>query len=89
MAAKSVERTLFDGSTWRGGIPSERHLAIYIGNWRPISLLNVNFKILFKSLVNRLKNLMDKIIQNDQTWEIKGRTVFQNITVAQDAINFL
>jgi len=57
-----------------------------IRNWRPISLLNVDFKILAKCLANRLKKCIGKLVHPDQTCGIKGRTIFENIIVAQDAI---
>ena len=57
-----------------------------VKNWRPISLLNADFKILAKCLANRLKTCMDKIVHPDQTCGIKGRTIFENIIFAQDAI---
>lgn len=57
-----------------------------IKNWRPISLLNVDFKILSKCLANRLKKCMDTIVHQDQTCGIKGRTIFENIIFTQDAV---
>ncbi len=57
-----------------------------VKNWRPISLLNLDFKILAKCLANRLKKCMNKLVHPDQTCGIKGRTIFENIIVAQDAI---
>ncbi len=57
-----------------------------IKNWRPISLLNVDFKILSKCLANRLKICMDSIVHQDQTCGIKGRSIFENIIFTQDAV---
>ena len=35
-------------------------------NWRPISLLNVDYKIMSKTLSNRLDNYMDKLVPQEQ-----------------------
>ena len=57
-------------------------------NWRPISLLNTDYKIITKVLANRLKKKLDKIIHPDQTCGIKNRTIFENIIFTKDAIFF-
>ncbi|KAJ1106118.1 hypothetical protein NDU88_003521 [Pleurodeles waltl] len=41
-------------------------------NWRPISLLNVDYKIQAKAMANRLKKLIAKIVHPDQTCGIPG-----------------
>ena len=38
-------------------------------NWRPVSLLNVDYKILSKVLTNRLSNYIGKIVPNEQKFE--------------------
>lgn len=43
-----------------------------LANWRPISLLNIDYKIATKSLANRLKKVIGEIIENTQTGFIKG-----------------
>ena len=42
-------------------------------NLRPISLLNVDYKILTKVIAKRLEKLLPKIINPDQTRYVKGR----------------
>ena len=42
-------------------------------NWRPISLLNTDHKILSKILSNRLSHLMSDFIHQDQTCGIPGK----------------
>ena len=44
-------------------------------NWRPISLLNTDYKILTHVLANRLKKVIGKIINTDQNGYIKGRNI--------------
>lgn len=55
-----------------------------IKNWRPVSLLCVDFKILSKALANRLKKVMGQIIHNDQSYCVPERSIIDNITVIRD-----
>ena len=41
-------------------------------NWRPISLLTADYKIIAKVLANRLKNVMGSLIHPDQTCSVAG-----------------
>ena len=50
----------------------------YLKNWRPLTLLNTDYKILAKVLSNRLQNVISKIIHNDQVGYIKGRQLSFN-----------
>ena len=47
-------------------------------NYRPISLLNVDYKILSKLLCNRLKPLLADTIHPDQTCTVPGRTILDS-----------
>lgn len=49
------------------------------GSYRPISLLNVDVKILAKLLASRLENVTTTIISTEQTGFLKGRQSFTNI----------
>ena len=57
-------------------------------NWRPISLLNTDYKLLTHVLANRLKSVIGKIIHTDQNGYIKGRNIAYNIRLIQDVINY-
>ena len=58
-----------------------------IGNFRPISLTNVDYRILAFVLSNRLQNIIPSIVNTDQTAYIKGRYIGQNIRLLLDIIN--
>ena len=57
-----------------------------IKNWRPISLLNVDYKILSKVLAERLKGVLPDIIHNDQKGCVKGRYIGENIRLIEDTL---
>jgi len=48
---------------------------IIFENLRPISLLNVDYKILTKVQENRSQKVLRKIINSDQTGRVKGRYI--------------
>ena len=52
----------------------------YLKNWRPISLLNIDYKLLTKCLAFRLKKILPNIIHSDQTGFMRGRYIGDNIT---------
>ena len=56
-------------------------------NWRPISLTNVDYKILSKVLTNRLNNFMDLIIPLEQKCGVKNRRstdIIRNLATFRD-----
>ena len=57
---------------------------LYIKNWRPISLLNVDYKIATKALALRVKKVLPYIIHTDQTGYVEGRQIFESIRTIQD-----
>ena len=48
-------------------------------NWRPISLLCVNYKIITKTIANRLKNVLSTLVNKDRTCSVPGRNIYSNI----------
>jgi len=69
-------------------IPKKDKDSRYLKNWRPISLLNCDYKILTKVLANRLQEALAEIISPDQTGYIKGRQIGENIRIIEDIINY-
>ena len=55
-----------------------------IKNWRPISLLNVDYKILSKVMAERIKIVLPYIIHSDQKGCISGRYIGENIRLIED-----
>ena len=59
-----------------------------IANWRPISLLNVDYKIITKLFSERLKPLLPKIIHSDQKGYVNGRNISEANRLLQDIIEY-
>ncbi len=69
-------------------IPKKDKNKLFLKNWRPITLLNTDYKILTKTLSNRLCKILPYIIDEDQTGYIKGRYIGSNIRLIEDIILF-
>ena len=59
-----------------------------VKNWRPITLLNCDYKIAAKAIANRVKKALPKLINNDQTGFMKGRFIGENIRLIDSVIKF-
>lgn len=55
-------------------------------SYRPISLMNVDTKILAKALARRLEKVLPIIISNEQTGFIKGRQLYYNVRTLLNVI---
>ena len=53
-------------------IPKKTEELYYVKNWRPLTLLNCDYKIATKAIANRPKIHLHKLINNDQTGFLKG-----------------
>ena len=58
-------------------------------NWRPISLLNIDYKIASKVIAQRLTKHLDKIIHPNQTGFVKGRNISENTRTLLDILDYL
>ena len=57
-------------------------------NWRPISLLNVDYKLGLKTFASRLQLILPSILNSDQTCSVPGRSIFENLMLARDSIDY-
>jgi hypothetical protein len=57
-------------------------------NWRPISLLNTDYKIVTKILANRIKKVLTTVINPDQVAYLKKRFIGQNIRTIFDIMGY-
>ena len=66
-------------------IPKKKDLT-QLKNWRPITLLNMDYKILGKVIARRLKQVLPDIIGPQQTGFMEGRNITENIRGTIDLI---
>ena len=67
-------------------IPKPNKPRQFLKNWRPISLLNVIYKLMSSVIANRLKAVLNKLINNDQKGFISGRYIGENIRTVYDIL---
>ena len=58
-------------------------------NWRPISLLNCDYKLASKIITDRLKQVMPSIVHSDQTCSVVGRSIFSNLHLIRDTLDMI
>ena len=57
-----------------------------IKNWRPISLLNIDTKLISKVLAGRLKNVLPSLITSHQTAYVNGRFISEGGRLISDVL---
>ena len=70
-------------------LPKKDNDLCSLNNWRPLTLLNTDYKIATKAIANRIKKFLPKIIDCSQTGFIKGRYIGENIRLIQETIEML
>ena len=58
-------------------------------NWRPISLLNVDYKIASKAITLPLSKVLNSIIDPDQMCSIPGQSISNNIATLSDTLEYI
>ena len=69
-------------------IPKKSKDKTILENLRPISLLNVDYKILTKVIAKRIENVLPTLINPDQTGYAKGRYIGENIRLIYDLMHY-
>jgi hypothetical protein len=57
-------------------------------NWRPISLLNTDYKLLSKVIAERIKPVLTNIINPNQVGYVQGRNITDNIRIVSDILDY-
>ena len=68
-------------------IPKDDANLVELSNWRPITLLNVDYKIASKAIASRIKNVLPALIHSDQSGFMKERFIGQNIRLINDILD--
>ena len=58
----------------------------HLKNWRPVSLLTTDYKILTKALAMKLQKVIPTVVNSDQVGYIKKRYIGENVRIIQDIL---
>lgn len=86
----SFEKGRLSTEQYRGAvtlIPKKNKDKRFIDGWRPITLLNLDYKILAKCLALRIRDVIPKLIDLDQSGFVYGRYIGVNLRNTQDVIS--
>lgn len=59
-----------------------------IRNWRPISLLNVDYKLAARTIAGRLLKVIHLVVACDQTCGVPGRFIGENVAFLRNVVDF-
>ena len=57
--------------------------------WRPILLLNVDYKIISKAITLHLSQVIDSLFGPDQTRSVPGRSISSNLSLLRDVLDYI
>ncbi|KAJ8349256.1 hypothetical protein AAFF_G00170560 [Aldrovandia affinis] len=60
-----------------------------LGNWRPLTLLNTDYKVLAKVATARLRRVMGGLVSQDQTCGVPGRSCSWNLILLRDVLDWV
>ena len=69
-------------------IPKKQANSLYLRQWRPLTMLNLGYKILAKALANRLKESLPNLISDTQTAFLPGRQISSTLRTTIDITRY-
>ena len=57
-------------------------------NWRPITLLNVDYKLAARVIAGRLLKVIHFVVDKDQTCGVPGRFIGENVALLRDVVEY-
>ncbi|PFX12148.1 Transposon TX1 uncharacterized 149 kDa protein [Stylophora pistillata] len=57
-------------------------------NWRPISLLNMDYKLASRFMAGRLLRVIHLVVNHDQTCGVPGRFIGENVALLRDVVSY-
>jgi hypothetical protein len=91
---KVATTSLQDGqlpSSMRNGvitlIPKKGDFTV-LSNWRPITLLNTDYKLITRCLSSRISSVLSSLITIDQSYCAPGRTIYTHLHLIRDVIEY-
>ena len=57
-------------------------------NWRPITLLNVDYKLAARIIAGRLLKVIHLVVDKDQTCGVPGRFIGENVALLRDVVQY-
>ena len=70
-------------------IPKDDEYLLTLENWRPITILNMDYKIIAKVIATRIETLLPVLIHEDRTGFVKDRFFGENVRLIQDVMDYL
>ena len=69
-------------------LPKKDKPTYVLNNLRPVTLLNVDYKIATKVIANRFAKVLPDIISPNQTRYVKNRYIGENVRLISDVIDY-